>query len=107
MPRRTSSHAIGDRATAAVQTVVTDAGFVAETIKNDYGEDLLVQTSHAGEIDASRLWLQVKGTSNITKHRRRDDSFTYSVPVGHAIKWARSGDPVHVVLWDVEARRGT
>lgn len=72
----------------------------------DYGEDLLVQPSHAGQMDATRLWVQVKGTEAIDNHARQDGGFSYSVSVDHAIRWARSADPVIVVLWDVEAERG-
>jgi hypothetical protein len=65
MPKRDDKHIIGDKASLAVQRIIADAGFAVETISNDYGEDLLVQTHHAGEIDASRLWFQVKGTMNL------------------------------------------
>lgn len=106
MPKRTRAHVIADRAVAAVQRVVADAGFAVETVHNDYGEDLLVQTSHAGEMDASRLWLQVKGTERLANYRRGADMYSYAVPIGHAIKWVRSGDLVVLILWDVENGRG-
>jgi hypothetical protein len=98
-------HRTADQASIAVQAVIADAGFAVEIIHNDYGEDLLVQTSHADEVDASRLWIQVKGTTAMARHRRR---FGCAHPVGfkHAIKWARSSDPVVVVLWDVAASVG-
>jgi hypothetical protein len=92
---------IGERAAAAVAAVIADAGFAVERVTNDYGEDLMVQTSHAGQIDASRLWFQVKGTESLHRHRRKDGSLRYAVPAGHALKWIRSADPVVLVLWDV------
>jgi hypothetical protein len=101
MPKRPQQHVIGDEASLAVQRLVVKAGFAVETIRNDYGEDLLVQTSHAGEIDASRLWLQVKGTRAIHKYSRTDSQFAYTVPLQNAIKWVRSSDLVVVVLWDL------
>jgi hypothetical protein len=106
MPRRPRAHIVGDRALAAVARVLSDAGFTAETLAKDYGEDLFVQTSHAGEIDASRLWFQVKGTENITRYRKQTQNFALSVPYDHAIKWIRSADPVVVVLWDVASDSG-
>jgi len=106
MPKRTRQHVVGDRASHAVQEIIVRAEFAVETVQNDYGEDLLVQTSHADEIDASRLWFQVKGTEHIARHRRHSGELAYSVPYAHAIKWARSSDPVVVVLWDVPGETG-
>jgi Domain of unknown function (DUF4365) len=106
MPKRPRQHVIGDRASHAVQDIIARAEFAVEAVQNDYGDDLLVQTSHAGEIDASRLWFQVKGTEHIARYRRQSGELAYSVPYAHAIKWARSSDPVVVVLWDVPGEIG-
>ena len=106
VPRRTTQHVTADRARTAVEAVIAEAGFAVEVVTNDYGEDLLVQTSHAGQMDASRMWLQVKGTEDSRQYRRATGSFAYSVPIGHAIRWLRSGDLVIVVLWDVVKRTG-
>jgi hypothetical protein len=105
MPRRPPSHVIADRAVAAVQGVIADAGFMTDVVRHDYGEDLLVQTSHGERVDASRLWIQVKGTQRIARFSRRE-GFAYSVDSEQALRWARSGDPVVVVLWDVEQGSG-
>ncbi len=106
MPKRPPEHITAGRARAAVEAVIAEAGFAVEVVKNDYGEDLLVQTSHAGKMDASRMWLQVKGTRDSQQYRRATGSFAYSVPIDHAIRWLRSGDLVIVVLWDVVNRTG-
>jgi hypothetical protein len=97
---------IGERAAAAVAQIIAEAGFAVEHVSNDYGEDLLVQTSHAGRIDASRLWFQVKGTRRLDRHQRQDGRYRVSVSYEHAIKWLRSADPVVVVLWGVDAKTG-
>jgi len=73
---------------------------------NDYGEDLLVQTSHAGRMDASRLWFQVKGTRDIGRYQLKKGGLSLSVSKDHAIRWVRSTDLIVVVLWDVEAKIG-
>lgn len=73
---------------------------------NDYGEDLLVQTSHAGRMDASRLWFQVKGTRDIGRYQLKRGGLRLSVSKDHAIRWVRSTDLVVVVLWDVTAKVG-
>jgi Domain of unknown function (DUF4365) len=106
MPKRTKQQEISDEALAAIQSVIAVAGFAVEQVANDYGEDLLVQTSHAGQIDASRLWVQAKGTRTISSYTRRDGRLAISVGRGHLTRWARSADPVVVVLWDCAAATG-
>jgi hypothetical protein len=101
VPQRTHEHVIGDQAMAAVAAVVTEAGHAAERVVNDYGEDLLIQTSHAGRMDASRLWFQVKGTDAVDRYRLKRGGFSVSVDLDHALRWSRSADLVVVVLWDV------
>jgi Domain of unknown function (DUF4365) len=106
MPRRPQSHVIADRATAAVGRLITDAGFAVEVVQNDYGEDLLVQTAHAGQMDATRLWFQIKGTEDIQRYTRKDKAIRLSFPFDQVLRWLRSADPVAVVLWDVANDQG-
>jgi len=106
MPQRTSEHIVADRATNAVEKLIADAGFAPEPVKNDYGEDILVQTSHGGMMDASRMWIQVKGTESLARYRRRGGDMSYSVPTKHILRWARSADPVIVILWDIRHELG-
>lgn len=86
--------------------MVARAGYAAEVVSKDYGEDLLVQTSHAGQMDASRLWLQVKGTADIKRHLLKSGDMRLSVSFEHALRWSRSADLVAVVLWDAVASQG-
>lgn len=86
--------------------VVAQAGYAAEVVSQDYGEDLLVQTSHAGRMDASRLWLQVKGTAAVERHLTASGDLRMSVTFDHALRWSRSADLVAVVLWDVKSSKG-
>jgi hypothetical protein len=56
-------------------------------------------------MDVSRFWLQVKGTTDLKRYARKD-GFAYSVPTPQALRWARSADPVFIVLWDVSSHIG-
>jgi Domain of unknown function (DUF4365) len=103
---RPDRHVTAERAKGSVGKIIADAGFAFEVIENDYGEDLLIQTSHGGVMDASRMWLQLKGTKTIGRYRRGDGALVYPVSMTHALRWARSADPVIVVLWDVEKEAG-
>ncbi len=73
---------------------------------NDYGEDLFVQTSHSDHMEATRLWLQVKGTEDINRHRLKQGDLRLTVPFDHAVRWARTTDLAIVVLWDVSNEMG-
>lgn len=106
MPERAKQHIVADQATTAVAALLAEAGHAVERVLNDYGEDLLVQTSHAGQMDASRLWFQVKGTQDIAGHRRKGGGLQISVSKDHAIRWVRSTDLVVIVLWDVVGGTG-
>ena len=110
MPLRTREHEVGDLAVAGVIYTLVRAGHAIQEISKDYGEDLLVQTSYAGHMDASRLWVQVKGTEDISRYRTSKKSpkerFSLQVPLATAIRWIRTIDLVVVVLWDVEAEAG-
>lgn len=95
-----------DRAVTAVEGVITRAGHAPERILQDYGEDLLVQTSHAGRMDSSRLWFQVKGTDDIARYRLKSGGMSFSVGYDTAARWVRSSDLVALVLWDTTAETG-
>jgi hypothetical protein len=100
MPQRTEEHEIAEVALTAIQAVIATAGFAVERVTNDYGEDLLVQTSYEGQMDASRLWVQAKGTRSIGSYARSDGRYALSMDRSHLTRWARSADPVVIVLWD-------
>lgn len=106
MPKRPSAHQIGDSAAAAVAALVARCGHAVERITNDYGEDLLVQTSHNGVMDSGRIWIQVKGTASVDRLRGSDGSPRLSFSMLHIVRWIRSSDPVVIVLWDVTGGRG-
>lgn len=106
MPQRPQEHKIGGLAAASVTKILKEEGFAVDAVSEDYGEDLLVQTDHEGKMDASRLWIQVKGTADIDRYRTskksKKERFSYPVSFDHVKRWIRTIDLVIVVLWDVE-----
>lgn len=110
MPERPKEHKIGERARSAVTDVLADEGYAIDEVSKDYGDDLLVQTDHKGHMDASRLWVQVKGTDDVTRYRTSKksskDRFSLQVHFNTAIRWIRTIDLAIVVLWDVERKTG-
>jgi Domain of unknown function (DUF4365) len=102
MPRRPDSHVVADLALNRVANICSECGWACETVHKDYGDDLLVQTNHFGLVDYNKIWIQVKGTRDISKMLSQKSGYSISVSLDHAFKWARSMDLVVVVLWDVE-----
>ncbi len=103
--QRPKEHVTGLQALKAVSKVIRRAGYEPEEVANDYGEDLLVQTSRKDRLDASRLWFQVKGTGKI-KHHRKNGRLRFQDTFDHAMRWIRSPDLVVIVLWDTVERVG-
>ncbi|MFD8721983.1 DUF4365 domain-containing protein [Streptomyces sp. NPDC059629] len=101
MPRRPAQHRIASLAVASVRRVWNAHGHAVDEIKEDYGEDLLVQTCLNGRMDASRIWIQVKGTEKDCLNVRRGLP-SIRVKAEQILRWARSADLVIVVLWDVK-----
>jgi len=93
-------------AVSAVSNLWIEAGAAVEEVKRDYGEDLLVQTAWNGEMDDSRIWVQVKGTRRVDNFTRQGTPRPIRVSTDHVLRWAGSADLVVLVLWDIEAKRG-
>lgn len=91
------SHLLADRAVIAVSAILNRVGALAESIRNDYGEDLLVQSHLKGEADNFRLLIQVKGTS---LSARADGSRSFSLKVDHLLRWISQSDPILVCVFD-------
>lgn len=70
---------------------------MAEPIRNDYGEDLLVQSHLAGSADNFRLLIQVKGTSSKT---HAEGSQNIRLKVDHLLRWINQSDPVLVCVYN-------
>ncbi len=106
MPKRPAAHTIGDVAANRVAEIFLSCGWACETIKQDYGEDLLVQPTLNGELDHFRLWIQVKGTKNIARYRTRRFGLSMNIAANTVLKWIRSPELCVVVLWDLTNNTG-
>ncbi|MEV7284335.1 DUF4365 domain-containing protein [Streptomyces sp. NPDC093252] len=106
MPERPNSHVVASRAVAAVTDIWAQTGAAVEEVKNDYGEDLMIQTSWKGNVDESRIWVQVKGKSSLGISRKTGAPKALTVPKGHALRWQNIADTVVIVVWDIESRKG-
>lgn len=106
MVDRPVQHQIAAKAVAKVSEVWTSIGAAVEEVKQDYGEDLLVQTCLNGKMDAARIWVQVKGTQAATKMDRPEGRAGIRVRADLALRWARTADILVLVLWDVSRNVG-
>jgi hypothetical protein len=102
MPYRPAQHQIAGKAVAKVSEVWASIGAAVEEVRQDYGEDLLVQTQLNDRMDAARLWVQVKGVRHAPSMNRPDGRTQVRVRADLALRWARSADILVLVLWDVE-----
>ncbi|MEU6504316.1 DUF4365 domain-containing protein [Streptomyces californicus] len=105
MTNRPRSHEIAALAVSAVSQEWIKSGAAVEEVRNDYGEDLLVQTSWQGEMDDCRIWVQVKGRETV-KRNRKGELPALRVPGGHASRWVNTADTVVIAVWDVSQEMG-
>jgi hypothetical protein len=106
MPKRPHSHRVADQAVNRVESIFVNCGWACDRIQHDYGEDLFVQTALNDEVDPHRIFVQVKGTTDIQRFRNKRLAYSLGVPKRLALRWARSAELVVIVLWDVGRDRG-
>lgn len=102
MVQLVQTHRLANRAILAVSTILDRAGALSETIKNDYGEDLLIQTHLRDTADNFNVLVQVKG-SRLTRHP--NGHYSFRVDVGHLYRWASHINPVLVCVFDEVSER--
>ncbi|GAB2328024.1 DUF4365 domain-containing protein [Streptomyces variabilis] len=100
MPKRPQQHQTAAKAENAVRSLWVNGGHAVDTIREDYGEDLLVQTCLRERVDSSRIWVQVKGTTKDCSDEKSALPVLY-INAEQVLRWSRSSDLVVVVLWDV------
>lgn len=77
--------------------ILNQAGAVAEQIKNDFGEDLIVQTQLRETADSFSILIQVKGTR---LKRGKDGKLRYRIDIEHLLRWVSHYQPVLVCVYD-------
>jgi len=100
--KRTRQHVIADQGLTRVMRLCADAGWAADRVVSDYGEDLILQTTYGQTVDAFRTLVQVKTTSRCINAT----GISCRVSVDHALRWVRNAEPVVVVLWHKPTDRG-
>ncbi|MEU0341337.1 DUF4365 domain-containing protein [Streptomyces bobili] len=105
MPKRPQQHQTAAKAENAVRSLWVNGGHAVDTIREDYGEDLLVQTCLKERVDASRIWVQVKGTTKDCTNEKLALPVLY-INAEQVLRWSRSSDLVVVTLWDVNNNLG-
>jgi hypothetical protein len=106
MPYRPVQHQISAIAVAKVREIWANTGAAVEEVRQDYGEDLLVQTCLNGRMDDSRLWVQVKGTQHASGMDQPDRTCRICVRADVALRWVRSADLLVLIYWDVSKNTG-
>lgn len=104
--RRNDQAIIGDIAENDIKALCARLGWAVEKVQNDYGDDLLVQTRENERVDPFKVWIQVKGTTDLSRKKNMDGSYSQSLSKGNVWKWIRSRDICIVVLWDINRQEG-
>jgi hypothetical protein len=77
-----------------------------DQVQPDYGEDLLIQPSFREQIEHFKIWVQVKGTTNIGGYRQASGDIVRYIDFAHMYKWLRSKELCVLVLWDIQKQEG-
>jgi hypothetical protein len=102
MPKVAASHLLEARAVTRVQLILAESNALSEVVKNDYGEDLIVQTEHMGEADPFQILVQVKGSGSIGYAGR---PFSRRFRVDHLYRWVVQSGSVLVCVYDDISKR--
>lgn len=97
MTKVARSHLLAELAVLAISEILNRAGALTEQIRNDYGEDLLVQTHLNNYADNFKLLIQVKGTA---LKKRPNQTKTIRLKTDHLLRWISQSDPVLVCVYD-------
>ncbi|SEA79125.1 protein of unknown function [Pelagibacterium halotolerans] len=80
----------------AVSSIFSGAGALSEVVQNDYGEDLIVQTTLGDSADNFTILVQVKGTRKAVSP---DGKLRMRFDVNHLFRWAAHIQPVLVCVY--------
>ncbi len=97
MTKIPESHLLGHKAVLEVCKILDDAGAISEQIKNDYGEDLIIQTHLKHNADNFHVLIQVKGRRLSPKN---DGSYSIRVDVDHLRRWVSHVFSILVCIYE-------
>lgn len=102
MTNRPHSHLTGELAQQAIEhTITKEAGWVAEPLHKDYGEDLHVRIYKDGRATPLSFFVQVKSSKTATK-RGGESYISVKVKTSHLRHWNGFLEPVFVVFHDAK-----
>lgn len=76
---------------------LTAEGWACDINQTDYGEDLICQTAHDGEVDSHRILIQVKAKI----HPISEEEFSVRINTNTIQKWLSTSDLVLLCVWSV------
>jgi hypothetical protein len=91
-----SNHLLAEKAVIAISGILNQAGALSEQIRNDYGEDLLVQTHLNNYADNFRLLIQVKGATS----KKGSRTIALRFKIDHLLRWISQSEPILVCVYD-------
>lgn len=104
MPKRTRSHQLEDLSRSRLHNAFEEAGWTAEDLAKDYGEDLLIRIFERGRTTPIWFFVQIKATDRIGTYASKGSNLIhYPVKASHLIHWRKFQQPVIVTLWDAQS----
>lgn len=103
-PRRPRTHQIGDLAVNRLCDFFLAAGWTAENLDQDYGEDIFVRIFENEEATPYSFFVQSKSTDNLSRYTTADRQYArYPFESSRLRYWNDFWEPVIITLWDPKA----
>ena len=96
-PQRPQSHVYEDVSRDAVKRVFHDAGWVADNVTSDYGEDVLVSVYEDGHVTGEFFFAQIKAV--VSKRYIREGFVRYPLETSTLRRWERLPLPVILITY--------
>jgi hypothetical protein len=105
MTRRTREHELETASRDQLTALFHSKGWTVESIRGDYGEDLMVRVFVGGHATPWIFFVQIKAFSNIARLRVAEGKYL-SVPVdpAHIETWSSLREPVVLAVWDAATK---
>jgi hypothetical protein len=82
------------------------AGWAADKVQSDYGEDIVAQLAIGSRVTPVRIYIQVKGTCRLVERPSAGVYVTPPLATATVVRWLQMTDPVVLVLWDTTQQTG-